>query len=317
MDAATDVKPASRRVGMRTLGLLVGVAVALGALLACSALDSTSKGARQRADRAGTTSAAAPRPRLDAFDERRAWRFLRRQVALGPRPARSSAARRLARDARRRLPRGRIERVAGGLANVVGTVPGRRPAVLVGAHYDTKDLDGFVGANDGASGTAAVLELARALARERRPAGAPELRFVLFDGEESPDDSRPFYSSGLRGSRAYAARHRDEIGAVVLLDMVADVQLSIPREETSDIRLWRRLRSSARAVGTLAAFPDATRPAILDDHTPFLRAGIPAIDVIDFEFDCWHELCDDLDVVSARSLDAVGETVAHMLRRWR
>ncbi|CAA9468444.1 MAG: Gamma-glutamyl cyclotransferase, partial [uncultured Solirubrobacteraceae bacterium] len=229
----------------------------------------------------------------------------------------SPAARRLARDARRRLPSGRIERVSGGLANVVGTVPGRRPAVLVGAHYDTKDLEGFVGANDGASGVAVVVELARALARGPRPAGAPELRFVLFDGEESPDDSRPFYSTGLRGSRAYAARHRGEIGAVVLVDMVGDVTLSIPREETSDPGLWRRLRASARATGNLAAFPDETGSAILDDHTPFQRAGIRAIDVIDFDFDCWHELCDDLDVVSPRSLDAVGETVAHMLRRWR
>jgi Zn-dependent M28 family amino/carboxypeptidase len=238
-------------------------------------------------------------------------------VALGPRPAGSAAARALARDARDRLPRGRIETVAGGLANVVGTIPGRRPAVLVGAHYDTKDLDGFVGANDGASGTAVVLELARGLARAPRPPSAPELRFVLFDGEESPDDSRSFYSSGLRGSRAYAARHRDDLAAVVLLDMVGDERLRIPREETSDRRLWRRLRDSARAVGALAAFPDETSSAVLDDHTPFLRAGIPAIDVIDFDFECWHERCDDLDVVSARSLDAVGETVAHMLRRWR
>jgi hypothetical protein len=265
----------------------------------------------------GGAATAAGRPRVDAFDERRAWRLLRDQVALGPRPAGSAAARRLALDARRRLPRGRIEAVPGGLANVVGTVPGRRPAVLVGAHYDTKDLDGFVGANDGASATAVVIELARVLARAERPASAPELRFVLFDGEESPDDSRSFYSSGLRGSRAYAARHRDDLRAVVLLDMVGDERLSIPREETSDIALWRRLRASARATGTLRTFPDATGEAVLDDHTPFLRAGIPAIDVIDFDFDCWHELCDDLDVVSPRSLDTVGETGAHMQRRWR
>ena len=265
----------------------------------------------------GAAASASVRPRLDAFDERRAWRVLRRQVALGPRPAGSAAARKLARDARRRLPAGRFERVPGGLVNVVGTLPGRRPAIVVGAHYDTKALRGFVGANDGASGTAVVLELARALAREPRPADAPELRFVLFDGEESPDESRPFYSSGLRGSRAYAARHRREVGAVVVIDMVGDEDLSIPREETSDPRLWRRLRRSARAAGTLSTFPAGTRPGVLDDHTPFQRAGIPAIDVIDFDFACWHELCDDLDVVSARSLDTVGETVAHMLRRWR
>ena len=295
---------------------MAAVALVVAGVLAWVAFGGGPQGGEDPVASTGAASAAV-RPRLDAFDERRAWRLLTRQVRLGPRPAGSEAARRLARDAQHRLPRGRIEQVPGGLANVVGTVPGRRPAVLVGAHYDTKDLDGFVGANDGASATAVVLELARVLAREKRPAGAPELRFVLFDGEESPDDDRDFHSSGLRGSRAYAARHGDEIGAVVLLDMVGDVSLSIPREESSDVRLWRRLRDSARAAGTLKAFPAQTRSAILDDHTPFLRAGIPAIDVIDFEFDCWHERCDDLDVVSRRSLDTVGETVAHMLRRWR
>ena len=316
MDRPRPAEPVRRRLHRRTLGLLATVGLAVAAVLAWAALDGSPDGRDAAGNRTGAADAAV-RARLDSFDERRAWRALRRQVALGPRPAGSAAARTLARDARRRLPRGRIEKVPGGLANVVGTVPGRRPAVLVGAHYDTKDLDGFVGANDGASATAVVLELARVLASSKRPSGAPELRFVLFDGEESPDDALPFYSSGLRGSRAYAARHRREIGAVVLLDMVGDVRLSIPREESSDKRLWRRLRDSARAAGTLAAFPDATRSAILDDHTPFLRAGIPAIDVIDFEFDCWHRLCDDLDVVSPRSLDTVGETVAHMLRRWR
>ena len=296
--------------------MLIAVPLAVAAVLGWAVLDGPLRGGEERADSPGAASASV-RPRLDAFDERRAWRALRRQVALGPRPAGSSAARTLARDARRRLPRGRFAKVPGGLVNVVGTIPGRRPAVLVGAHYDTKDADGFVGANDGASGTAVVLELARGLARHKRPRGAPELRFVLFDGEESPDDSRPFYSSGLRGSRAYAQRHAEAIGAVVLLDMVGDVDLSIPREASSDMRLWRRLRDSARAAGTLAAFPEETRSAVLDDHTPFQRAGIPAIDVIDFEFDCWHERCDDLTVVSPKSLDIVGETVAHMLRRWR
>ena len=305
-----------RRPGRRSLSLVAAVALAVAGALGWVGFTGPPEGGEERAASSGA-AAAADRPRVDVFDEARAWRLLVRQVRLGPRPTGSAAARRLARDARRLLPSGRFERVPGGLTNVVGTIPGRRPAVVVGAHYDTKDADGFVGANDGASGTAVVLELARVLARQKRPAGAPELRFVLFDGEESPDDALDFYSSGLRGSRAYAARHGEEIRAVVVIDMVGDVDLSIPREDSSNARLWRRLRDAARATGTLAAFPAATQPAILDDHTPFLRAGIPAIDVIDFEFDCWHERCDDLDVVSRRSLDTVGETVAHMLRRWR
>ena len=87
---------------------------------------------------------------------------------------------------------------------MVGRLPGARPAIVIAAHHDTKELPGFVGANDGAAGTAAVMELARALRGIERPAGAPALRFVLFDGEEATDDSRPFTATGLRGSKAYA-----------------------------------------------------------------------------------------------------------------
>ena len=265
-----------------------------------------------------TTTAASAAPRVDRFDEDRAWRWLKRQVALGPRPAGSRALARLAEDAKKALPDGRLEAVPGhrGLRNVIGHIPGRRPAVVVAAHHDTKDIPGFVGANDGAGGTAMVLELARALRRERRPAGAPEIRFVLFDGEEATDDER-FYETGLRGSKAYAKRHAKNIKAVVLVDFVAEKNIRIPREASSDPALWRQLRAAARRVGALQAFPDAEQGVILDDHTPFIRRGVPAIDLIDFDFPCWHRTCDDLDVVSERSLDLVGETVVELVRGLR
>ena len=254
---------------------------------------------------------------MDRFDARRAFAELRREVQLGPRPAGSAASRRLAERLRRALPHGRFEPVPGGLRNVIGVLPGRDPAIVVAAHYDTKRLPGFVGANDGAGGTAAVLELARALGAAPRPAGARELRFVLFDGEESTDDKRDFYSTGLRGSRAYAQRHRGELGALVLLDFVADKRLRIPREDGSDIELWARLRAAARRVGAGPAFPDDPVGEVLDDHTPFARAGVPAIDLIDFDFPCWHKRCDDLSAVSERSLDPSGEAVLELLRSWR
>ena len=265
---------------------------------------------------------AAEAKRADRFDSARAWRHLTYQVELGPRPAGSPELRRLAGYLRERLPRGRFEAVPGhpGLRNVVGRIPGRRPAVVVAAHYDTKvieDIPGFVGANDGASGTAAVLELSRALRRVKRPRGAPELRFVFFDGEEATDDAR-FYATGLRGSKAYAARHADDVRALVLLDFVAEKgAMRIPREAGSDPRLWARLRAAARRVGSGAAFPDGTVGEVLDDHTPFARRGIPAIDLIDFTFPCWHEACDDLSAVSERSLDLSGEAVLELLRTWR
>jgi hypothetical protein len=252
--------------------------------------------------------------RVDRFDAARAFADLRYQVGLGPRPAGSAKARRLARWLRDRLPRGRIERVRGGWENVVGGIPGRGKPILVAAHYDTKDLPGFVGANDGAGGTAGVLEIARALANADRPAGAPPIRFVLFDGEESPDDKRDFYATGLRGSRPYARRYASGIRAMVLLDFVAEKgRMRIPREASSHLGLWTRLRGAAHKVGAQAAFPDAAAGAVTDDHTPFQRRGVPAIDLIDFTFACWHKPCDDMSAVSAHSLDLAGESVIQML----
>jgi glutaminyl-peptide cyclotransferase len=257
---------------------------------------------------------AAPAPRIDRFDSARAWRLLRYQVKLGPRPAGSAKLKGLATFIRARLPRGHFEAVPGGLTNVVGRIPGRRPAIVVAAHYDTKDIPRFVGANDGAGGTAEVIELARALHRLKRPAGAPEIRFVLFDGEEATDDRR-FLQTGVRGSRAYAARHAGEIKAMILLDFVAEKgAMRIPREAGSDKRLWARLRAAAQRVGAAAAFPPRDVGTILDDHTPFAQRGIPAIDLIDFTFPCWHKACDDLSAVSERSLDLSGETVLELLR---
>jgi Zn-dependent M28 family amino/carboxypeptidase len=202
-----------------------------------------------------------------------------------------------------------------GLRNVVGRIPGARPAILIAAHYDTKALPGFVGANDGAAGTAAVIELAWALRAMKRPAGAPELRFALFDGEEASDDSRPFRETGLRGSTAYAKRHDGEIGTLILLDFIAAEELSIQRESNSDRGLWRRLRAAARKVGAGHAFPAGRLGgAITDDHVPFLERDVRAIDLIQWPYECWHQRCDDLSAVSERSLDRSGESVLQLVR---
>ena len=158
---------------------------------------------------------------VDRFDSDAAWRLVERQVEVGQRPAGSPQLRRLAEELRPLLPGGRFEPVPGepGLRNVVGTLPGRRPGIVVGAHYDTLvKPKGFVGANNGAAGTAVVIEAARAVAAAERKladpeGGAREVRFVLFDGEEPaaglPEESADFYHSGLRGSRAYVAAHPD------------------------------------------------------------------------------------------------------------
>jgi glutaminyl-peptide cyclotransferase len=269
------------------------------------------------ADEPATAAERVPRPTVDRFDERAAYRLVREQVELGPRPAGSKRSRLLARRLRRKLPNGRFQPFGDdGLRNVVGSVPGRAPGrrVVVGAHYDTKEIPGFVGANDGASGTAVLTELARTIRpRELRPT----VVFLLFDGEEVPAGSpdSEFERYGIRGSKAVAPRYRDA-EVMVLLDFVGERGLRIPRESYSNAGLWQRLRRAAKAVGVGKVFPaEDLGGGIQDDHLPFIRQGVPSIDLIDFDFPCWHKRCDDLSKISPRSLDASGETVYELLRR--
>ena len=261
----------------------------------------------------GGAAAAVPAAKLDRFDGQAALRSVRRQVALGPRPAGSAASRRLAKRIRRALPGGRFQAVPGGLRNVVGVVRGRDPGrqVVVGAHYDTKDLPGFTGANDGASGTAVLTGLARTIKPRRI---RPTVVFIAFDGEESPRGTpdEQFEERGLRGSKVAAPRYADA-EAMVLLDFVGERNLRIPREQGSHPALWRKLRAAARRAGVGPVFPDAVGGTIVDDHVPFQREGVPAIDLIDFDFPCFHRTCDNLSRISPRSLDAVGETVHELL----
>ena len=264
----------------------------------------------------GGATAAPSAPSADRFDADRAFAELRAQVGMGPRPAGSRASRRLAARLRAELPRGRYEGVPGGLRNVTGRLPGTGKPILIGAHYDTKDIPGFVGANDGAGGAAMVVQLSRDLAKGRR-ACQRQVRFVLFDGEESPRGASDFLADGLRGSRIHAARHAADLRAVVLVNFVADRALRIPREASSDAGLWSRLRASARQVGTSATFPATTGPLIYDDHTPFQRAGVPSIDLIDWDYPYFHSRADRLDKVSAASLDTVGETLVPFIDRLR
>jgi len=252
--------------------------------------------------------------RVNRFDGPAAWRLLKMQVDLGPRPAGSAASRALAARLKNLLPHGRYQAVPGGLRNVVGRVMGRDRGryIVVGAHYDTKDMSGFVGANDGAGGTAELVQLTRQL--KPRTIG-PTVMFVAFDGEETPrgvpDDQ--FLSAGVRGSRVAAEAYR-RAEAMILLDFVADKRLSLPREGSSDGKLWAALRKAAHGAGVGSYFPATTEDPIEDDHTPFQQRGVPAIDLIDWDFPCWHKTCDNLSAVSERSLDASGEAVAAFLR---
>jgi glutaminyl-peptide cyclotransferase len=261
-------------------------------------------------DRAPAVAPAVPKATADRFDAPRAFALIRRELSYGQRPAGSAPLRRLAEVLRRELPNGRFEPVTGhpGLRNVVGTLPGRAPAIVVGAHYDSEyHPKGFVGANDSAAGTAAVVELARDL----RSSSGREVRFVLFDGEEEGPGcpNARFDRCALRGSRAYVAAHRREVGQMVLLDYIANRGVRLPREGSSTRALWARVRAAADEVGVGAVFPPTDQVTIYDDHTPFLRAGVPAVDLIDFSYRYADGLQDTIDKLSLASLDAVGETV--------
>jgi glutaminyl-peptide cyclotransferase len=262
-------------------------------------------------DESGDSASAT----ADRFDADRAFALIERQVDVGQRPAGSPQLRELAEELRAELPNGTLEPFGGGLQNVVGVLPGSGPAILVGAHYDTEHHPpGFVGANDGAAGTAAVVEVARALEAEL-PAEHREIRFVLFDGEEEPPGcpDEQFQQCALRGSKAYVAAHPGEVGEMILLDYVANEGLEIPQEGNSDSALWKRLREAAAEVGAEDRFPGELGTPILDDHIPFLQAGIPAIDLIDFSYEHADTVEDTPDKLDPAALDAVGETVTQLV----
>jgi glutaminyl-peptide cyclotransferase len=257
------------------------------------------------------------------FDSAAAWRIIERQVDMGQRPAGSPQLRKLADELRPLLPSGRFEPIPGepALRNIVGTLPGRRPAIVLGAHYDTlAKPPGFVGANNGAAGTAVVIEVARALRQLGSDDAGRQVNFVLFDGEEPPahlpEEGANFYSEGLRGSRAYVASHPGGTAAMILVDYVGGRGLRLPREANSDAALWGHVIRAAGAVGAARYFSNAAVPGVIDDHSPFLRTGVPAVDLIDWSYP-GHDLRDSLNLLSRRSVDGVGETIVRLVRELR
>ena len=178
----------------------------------------------------------------------------------------------------------------------------RPERILLASHFDTKPINEFrfVGANDGGSSTGALLELARVL--KGRPKPRFTLEFVFFDGEEAYGEWRE--PNHTYGSRQYvtAARAAGTLGAIralVLLDMIGDRSLNLKRDTNSTPWLTDILWSTARRLGHAAHFLDEPFP-VEDDHMPFVKAGIPSVDLIDLDYPDWHTAGDTLDKVSAR-----------------
>jgi Zn-dependent M28 family amino/carboxypeptidase len=285
---------------------------------------------------AGCGGEEDPEPADDAggFDSARAFEDLRAQVEIGPRPSGSKAAREAAGLIAASFEESSLDDVTtqAPWENVLGTIPGDLPGfVIVGAHYDTKDsIPGFVGANDGASGTAVLMELARAL--PPRLSG-PSVQLVAFDGEEARGD-RDFDADGKRGSTQYVEYARAsgeqgsvplaEIRAMVLFDMVGDCELQIPYEPNSDEDLYALFAvAAAELYGDPAPF-EFNGFEVNDDHIPFAEAGVPAVDFIDFTYGpgappgaYWHTPEDSIDKVCPASLERVGETALRAIPRIR
>jgi len=268
--------------------------------------------------------AAQERRAAGTFDGAAALRHVERLVTIGPRTAGSAGgvrARQYIVDALRTAgvtvrvepfdadtPHGRLP-----MANIVAVLPGRRPEViLIAGHYDTKWFREFkfVGANDGGSSAALLIELARRL-RER----PHEYTYWIawFDGEEARESWTPLDS--LYGSRRMAAdldKARRLPRAMIVADMIGDRDLGIRREAASTPWLTDMLWASATRLGYQASFLSDVLP-VEDDHAPFLRVGVPAALLIDFDYPPWHTAEDTLDKVSARSLEIVGSVLLDAL----
>jgi Zn-dependent M28 family amino/carboxypeptidase len=251
------------------------------------------------------------------FDGERAYRHVRAQCDLGFRPTGSEAgwatgdyiigeleAQGWAVETEEFLYRDTLVR------NVVGKGVGEGPVIILGAHYDTrKSADQedasvpVLGANDGASGVAVLLELARTLDADVLH---NEVWLAFFDAE---DNGRIDGWDWCVGSEYMAGHLEADPEAVVVVDMIGDADQQLYWEYNSDVALQQRLWEIAAGLGYDDVFTATYRYAMYDDHYPFARRGITAVDIIDFDYPYWHTTQDTPDKVSADSLERVGRVV--------
>ncbi len=263
------------------------------------------------------------------FSGEKALEHVQALVDLGPRPPESAALKKAQTYIRENLtqvgwevsqqsfpadtPRGSVHFI-----NLIAHWPNassRAQKFLLCSHYDTKTFDSieFVGANDGGSSTGALLEMARVLSLH--PELAEKVELVFFDGEEAYD--RFTKTDGLYGSRFFARRMK-AAGMVklyrgaIIWDMMGDKDLTITLSPDSPVALTRDIFSAATALNARAHFTYANSD-ILDDQTPLEKVGVPAIDLIDFDYPPWHTSEDTMDKLSAASLQTVGAVTAYYL----
>lgn len=275
------------------------------------------------------------RRELSPFDGRRAFADLEKVVALGPRTAGSKAAESCRAMIKRVLsgagltvrehrfeaqtPAGSVQ-----MTNVYGIVEGTEPGVVIlSNHYDTKRFSSFefVGANDGGSTTAWMMEMARTLGPRR---DGRSVWLVFFDGEEAFENWSA--EDGLYGSRAFAAHLAEteqlaDIAALINVDMIGDRYLGINQDPGAPDFLRQTIWQAARDLGYSKHFLAVGSGLIEDDHIPFREAGVAAINLIDFSYGgsiaehrrTWHTPADTLDKVGWESLQVVGDVLYAVL----
>jgi len=256
-----------------------------------------------------------------SFDSSRAYADVQTQVAFGPRMPGSAGHAQVREWMRAELESAgwqvevhESERMGHPIYNIIAKLNAEPPQIILGAHYDTrfiadndpdltKRTEPVPGANDGASGVAVLLELARSL-----PKDTPPIWLVFFDTE---DNGRIEGWDWILGSRAFAEEIPINPRAVVIVDMIGDADLNIYLEKNSNVAIRTEIWSMAASLGYGDVFINEEKFSMLDDHTPFLEKNIPAVDIIDFDYPYWHTTQDTPDKVSAESLHAVGDTLWH------
>lgn len=262
------------------------------------------------------------------FSGASAFEFTKQAVAFGPRPSGSEANRNLQAFIISELKKDDCELIDDSftattpkgpvpMKNIIAKFPGKSGrAIVIAGHFDTKLFPGrkFVGANDGGSSTGLLLELAHVLAHQPR---IDDVYVVFFDGEEAVGEWSA--TDSVYGSKHLAARWQKDgtlpkVKAFILVDMIGDKNLDIKREPNSNPELTSLVWETAANLGYAAHFLNQPLE-IEDDHLPFVKLGVPAIDIIDFDYPPWHTDDDTMDKIGAQSLEIVGKVVVETIHR--
>jgi glutaminyl-peptide cyclotransferase len=258
-------------------------------------------------------------PAEPRFDGNRAYDDIKHQLSFGPRTTGSKAQEDFILWLRERLKISgwesdiQVAEILGHpIKNIVAMRNDKPPKIILLAHYDSrlfadndpdprKQSQPVPGANDGASGVAVLLELARILPSDTAP-----VWLVFLDAE---DNGRIPGWDWILGARAFVPTLINKPQAVILIDMIGDADLKIYLEKNSDPELNRQIWDVAKSLGYENTFLAEQKHSIIDDHIPFLEAGIPAIDIIDIDYPYHHTTSDTADKVSPKSLEIVGTTL--------